>query len=68
MNRYLTAYTVETGIIEAFTEEEVDSLAHHPSEWADDWVWQFAPDKETACAQHDEKMDEWEMDPEKHTY
>ena len=67
MNRYLTAFSVETETTYVFTEEDLKDI-EHPCNWADDWVWQFAPDKDTARIQHDNKMDEWEMNPEKDTY
>lgn len=65
MPRYLTTYVTETDKIECFTEQgdyrtAVDNAA--------DWVWQFAPDPETAIKQHFTKLDQWEIDPTKDTY
>lgn len=68
MNRYLSAYELETDIVHVFTEDEFHNLDSYPSDWASDWVWQFAPDRETARAQHHAKVEEWEVDPTKETY
>lgn len=34
----------------------------------DEWVWQEAPDKDTAVANHFVKMDEWHSNPDRETY
>ena len=68
MPRYMTAYVMPaTGpdYVAAATEKED---WRELGEIAEDYVWQFAPDKATACAQHFDKLDEWEIDPTKHTY
>jgi hypothetical protein len=65
MTRYMTAYFLLEDKVEAFTEDEDWKKAQ---EEAEDFVWQFAPDKETAIFLHFEKLDDWENNPDKETY
>lgn len=65
MNRYLTTYSLERDKVECFTEQDD---YHKAIDNADDWVWQYAPDRAAAIAQHFEKLDEWEANPHKRTY
>jgi len=65
MPRFLTTYTVEADQIQVYSES--DDISHATDD-VSDWVWQWAPDKETARMQHFDKLDEWEMDPTKDTY
>jgi hypothetical protein len=66
--RYLTAYVAETGRLYAYLESEVADLKSHPRSWASDWVWQYAPGRYVAMRQHNDKVDEREIDPTKETY
>lgn len=70
MPRFLTTYNWDDPEAKAFAEHEDWGKAQAN---ADDYVWQFAPDKETAIRQHDAKVDAWREDqdagrPEKYTY
>lgn len=82
MPRFMTAYVEyryhgETPS-EGFISSEIVAYAEDEDwrpaqEIAEDYVWQFAPDKETAKAQHFDKVDAWRADldagrPEKETY
>jgi hypothetical protein len=65
MNRYLTTYRSDLDKVEAFTESD----DYKNAVWnADDWVWQYAENPEQAKAQHFDKLDEWEQNPDKETY
>ncbi len=35
---------------------------------AEEWVWQYALNRDAALKQHDSKMDEYELNPDKVTY
>ena len=63
--RYLTTYRLDIDKVEAFTEQDDYKTA---VDLASDWVWQYAPDKQAAIAQHFAKLDEWEANPDKATY
>lgn len=72
--RFVTYTTNENNDPQALTEAEFRDPA---TKWIDldlaDWVWQFAPDKATAIAQHETKLDLWRADldagrPERETY
>lgn len=63
--RYLTTYRIDTDTVEAFTEQDDYKAA---VDLADEWVWQFAEDRQAAILQHFDKHDEWTSDPEKQTY
>ena len=68
MPRYLTAYFMPDNgpdYVAAFTEDENWREACEPAE---DYVWQFATNKQAAILQHFDKLDEWEADPTKDTY
>ncbi len=64
-HRFMTALFMDTGEVKAFREGEKWQEAQ---DLADDWVWQFAPDQETAIAQHDDKIDAWQANPTLVTY
>jgi len=69
MNRYLTTADC-ADIVLVFTESDDYKTA---IDNAQEWVWQYAPDKETARKQHFDKHDQWSADqqagrPEKRTY
>ncbi len=65
MNRYITSYNIDTDTISACLASEADMAIIDGS---DEWVCQFAKDKETAIDQHFSKHDEWSADPTKETY
>jgi hypothetical protein len=58
-NRIMTCYSVHGDKWEAFTEDENWQAAQAT---CDEYVWQLAPDKKTAIAQHDAKLVAWEKD------
>jgi len=71
MERFVT-YEKELHVIECMSEAEFREFkASDRADECNDWheyVWQFAPDKEAAIAQHDEKHDEWQENPNSDTY
>ena len=58
MKRYLTTYELASDEVKCFTEEEDYETAVAQ---ADDWVWHFAPDRDTAIEQHFTQLDAWKM-------
>jgi hypothetical protein len=81
--RFLTVATYMSDEILCFTEMEHYRLmrdTRHIGNFVDtihdltdgdepcDWVWQWAYDKEHAKSQHEAKVDEWELNPNKETY
>ena len=71
MNRYVT-YEKELSVISCMSEAEFSEFMQSDrADECNDWheyVWQFAPDKQTAISQHYEKHDEWQENPNKETY
>lgn len=72
MQRYVTFTTYTDEDPKALTQAEFFDTSENDTDWCE-WVWQYAPDKATAIAQHQTKMDEYEADvkagrTEKHTY
>ena len=67
MKRFITAYFVESDKVEVYTEDQTDEIKEAQAT-CDEWVWQFAKNKEIAKQQHFDKHDEWECDPTKETY
>ena len=67
MNRYLTILDTSNGNydVEVFTEKDDYKSAVNR---ADEWVWQYAINAETAKIQHFVKHDKWKADPTKETY
>lgn len=78
--RFLTILLEGRDEIIALTEMEhfqktsmigIDLEEHLQRTYNDDWsdfVWQWATSKEQAIAQHNDKVDAWELDPTKETY
>ena len=64
MKRFLTVYQLELDKVSVFDESNYKDA---PVD-IDDWVWQFAPDEQTAIKQHFKKLDEYEKNPDKDTY
>jgi len=71
MKRFIT-YEKKLHVIECMSEAEFKKFksSNRASECNDwhEYVWQFAPDKEAAIAQHDQKHDAWRANPNKETY
>ena len=65
MTRFMTCWMIDTGEILAFTEDEGWQKAQEES---DEFVWQWAVNRETAIAAHIHKVEEWENNPTKETY
>lgn len=72
MNRFVTyitddsAYDIDS--VKCMTESEYRGCIFlELTDWVE-WVWQYAPDKETAITQHFQKHDEWQANPNKETY
>ncbi len=65
MKIILTPLELDPEKICVFTEENYPKVI--PDSWHE-WVWQYAPDEETAIKQHDKKIDANEANPEKDTY
>ena len=72
MDRFRTIRAYD-GTIIAQTEAEfkacpnVEKAMENESGVAD-WVWQFADNKKQARAQHDDKVDTWQANPDLETY
>ena len=69
MNRYIT-YEKDFSVIGCMSETEFKQhkdLGGDDRDWHE-YVWQFAPDKLTAIAQHSAKHDAWQRNPNKETY
>ena len=58
--RFITYEIISHNTVYAKTESEYKAEGI-PEDW-DDFVWQFAPDKETAIRQHADKVDDWRND------
>jgi hypothetical protein len=71
MERFVT-YEKELNVISCMSEAEfIDFKQSDRADECNHWheyVWQFAPDKQTAISQHHEKHDEWQENPDKDTY
>lgn len=64
LHRYISMYFLEDNLLEVYREDEPEWREKDPT----DFIWQYAPDRETARDQHFDKLDEWELDPTKDTY
>ena len=72
MPRFITFTTYDNEDVRALSEAEFWETEANDTDM-DEYIWQEAPDAETAIAQHFAKHDEWNADvragrPEKHTY
>ena len=71
MTRFVTYLPDDSDDVHCLSEAEFSAVKKTPEfdsfGW-DEWVWQEAPDKETAIANHFVKMDEWHANPDKETY
>lgn len=61
MARFITFTTYEDEDPQVMTEAEREAAGEAFPDWAE-YVWQNAPDRETAIAQHAEKMNAYEAD------
>lgn len=73
MARFVTFTTYENEDVQVLTHDQYRSLIPDQVPDWDEWIWQEAPDPDTAIAQHETKLDEWRADldegrPEKFTY
>ena len=71
MRRFLT-YEKNANIILCMSETEFQAFRQSDKfdefhDWQE-YVWQFAPDKQTAISQHHVKHDDWQENPNKETY
>ena len=65
MQRFVTYEHRDNGFDPAvMSEEEFEAGGRALVEEADAYIWQYAPDAETALAQHNDKHDEWSADME----
>jgi len=60
MPRFVTFTTDTNEDVQLLTESEYRT-GGLPDDWAE-YVWTDAPDRETACAMHDQHMAEYEAD------
>lgn len=71
MTRFVTYLPCGCDDVHCLSEDEFAAHKQTPEfdpyGW-DEWVWQEAPDKDTAIANHFVKMDEWHTNPGKRTY
>ena len=72
MGRFITYITegsaYDTDSVKCMSEREyIECIELDHGDWAE-WVWQYAVDKKSAIAQHFEKHDAWQENPEKDTY
>jgi hypothetical protein len=68
MPRFMTAYFLKEDQVFVYDMDESYTCIEFAQDAAEDWVWQFAPDKKIAIEQHDAKLVEWRNNPTKDTY
>ena len=71
MKRFIT-YENELNVINCMSETEFQAFRQSNKfdefhDWQE-YVWQFAPNKQTTISQHHAKHDDWQENPNKETY